>query len=168
MYRLLLSACFALAGIPAEANLVVYFTEGAPTDRFEFVNESACPLQDAKITVDLTASKGGLIFDVTETGAGVSVYQPFDVVEGAEALGNLPQVADGDTGLILEVDTLDTGAAIAFTIDVDDTIGSAATLVSEAEISGAGIMVEARNQRISGFFGADASARVALPPCPSA
>jgi hypothetical protein len=168
MYRLALPFCLISAGIPAEADLVVRFTEGAPKDRFDFVNAGACPLQQAKITVDLTASRGGLIFDVTETGAGFSVFQPFDVVEGAHALGSLPQVADGDTGLVLEVEALDAGGTIAFTIDVDDTIGSAATLVSEAEISGAGIVIEARDQRISGYFGTDASARVALPPCPSA
>jgi hypothetical protein len=168
MHRLALSAGFILAGIQAQANLIVQFTEGAPTDRFAFTNAGDCPMQEARITVDLTASRGGLIFDVTETGAGVSVYQPFEVVEGAQSLGAVPLVADGDTGLILEVERLDPGATIAFTIDVDDTAGTAATLVSEAEISGAGIMIEAGDERISGFFGDDATARVALPPCPSA
>lgn len=153
---------------PAHAELAVSFVEGAPKDRFVFENASDCALKDAVITVDLAGSSGRLIFDVTEQGAGVSVYQPFEVVAGSASLRETPIVKDGDTELKLSVIELWPGDAIAFTIDVDDTIGQRETVVAGAEITGASIVVTTQGQNASGVFGPKAAALVALPTCPNA
>ena len=43
-------------------------------------------MQDLALEIDLTQSEGRLIFDTTATGAGVEVFQPFEVTHGNIAL----------------------------------------------------------------------------------
>ncbi|MEM6888080.1 MAG: aggregation factor core [Pseudomonadota bacterium] len=167
----LATLCLAIScAAPAVSadQLEVRFMEGAPKDRFIFANASACPLEAAVITLDLAGSAGGLIFDVTGTGAGVSVYQPFEVVAGAESLQALPDVLDGDVGLSLAVAGLAPGHEIAFTIDVDDTINRTATMVADSEIRGASVVLDTQGGRYIGTFNGTSSATLALPPCPNA
>ncbi|SLN16085.1 hypothetical protein PSA7680_00433 [Pseudoruegeria aquimaris] len=134
-------ACMAVAlaclGSAAQAGLLVRFVEGAPKDRFEIRNEGTCPTAAGTLMLDLSKSAGGLIFDVTGRGAGVEVFQPFEMVAGAEALASLPKVRDGQDRLELAIENLPPGGLIAFTIDVDDTLGARAITVSGAEIAGA-------------------------------
>ncbi|MDZ4130213.1 MAG: hypothetical protein U1E02_39505 [Hydrogenophaga sp.] len=40
-----------------------------------------------------------IVFDVTGTVAGIAVFQPFELVAGAEALATQPKVVDGDRGV---------------------------------------------------------------------
>ena len=65
---------------PAAADIVVRFDEGAPKDSFTITNADNCALPLTAITIDLAGSAAGLIFDVTGSGAGVSVFQPFQLV----------------------------------------------------------------------------------------
>lgn len=151
----------------ALADLAVRFVEGAPTDRFEFENNATCPIMDATLTVDLAGSVAGLIFDVTGAGAGVQVYQPFEIVAGAQSLSAVPTVKDGDTGLAMQVTRLAPGDRIVFTIDVDDTIDQRESIVSNAEIEGATVRLLFGGTSYSATFTGQADARITLPPCPT-
>jgi len=167
------SSCFALCvatvltctAASAQAGLRASFFEGAPKDRFQIRNESGCVLKDAEVLVDLSTSTAGLIFDVTDQGAGVEVYQPLEMVAGSTALANIPNVEDGQSSIRLEVAELEPGEAIAFTIDVDDTLGTRAITVSGAEIAGASVSVMQDGDRTSGVFTERAEATLAVADC---
>ena len=88
---------------PAAADILVRFDEGAPKDRFTITNTGNCALPLTSVTIDLTGSAAGLIFDVTGSGAGVSVFQPFQLVLGGEHVSTLPQVKDGDRAVSLKL-----------------------------------------------------------------
>lgn len=167
--RLPVLSCLALLALhaPASADITVRFIEGAPTDRFVFEATGACPIPQARLTIDLAGSDAGLIFDVTPTGAGVEVFQPFVLVAGAEFVTATSGVVDGDQRLSLDVAALEPGAQIAFTIDVDDTIGAREITVSGAEITGARVVMEAGDQTLSAPFGPDATARIVHDGCVS-
>ncbi len=162
----LTSALLALAA-PASANMTVQFREGAPTDRFIFDWAGACTVTQATITVDLAGSSAGLIFDVTGEGAGVEVFQPFTLVAGADLVAATSGVTDGAQSLSLEASRLEPGAQIAFTIDVDDTIGAREITVSGAEIQGAQVQLSVDNAVYLATFGTDAVARIAYGACQS-
>ncbi|MGR3501744.1 aggregation factor core [Pseudaestuariivita sp.] len=150
------------------ADVVVSFRDGAPKDRFEVANVGDCDLGAGRLALDFAGSAGGLIFDVTDRGAGVEVFQPFEIVEGAEYLDGFAEIADGDSFALLEFSGMPAGARFAFTIDVDDTGGGREITVSGSEIAGAtatwtqGGMDE---QVSMATFGADGSARIVLPGC---
>ncbi len=148
---------------PAAADILVRFDEGAPKDRFTITNTGNCALPLTSVTIDLTGSAAGLIFDVTGSGAGVSVFQPFQLVLGGEHVSTLPQVKDGDRAVSLKLKGLGPNQRVAFTIDVDDTAGASETMVSGSEIKGATVWAG----KASGTFGTDKIARVKLPACTS-
>lgn len=158
----LLSVAAAVAVASAAfADLNVRFVEGAPKDRFLLENTGSCVLQSAFVTLDLGSSRAGLIFDVSNAGAGVEVFQPFEIVEGDFTVLNRPTILDGDTKLTLELSDLKPGDAVAFTIDVDDTVGQRAITVSDDEISGATVAVQSAGNQSVGVFAGDA--RVSVP-----
>lgn len=156
-----------LTATAAHADLTVSFREGAPKDRFTLTNVSDCVLPHGRVTLDLGTAPAGLIFDVTAAGAGVEVFQPFDVVAGAAALNSLPRVADGDSAVTLDMKGLAAGQSIAFTIDVDDTGGGREITVNGSEISGATINVTLDGVTTTGAFDSSAKARAATPTCQS-
>ena len=163
MKALILSALLATG--PAFADVSVTFSEGAPVDRFTFSPEGGCPIGAVDLVVDLTGSAGKLIFDTTERGAGVEVYQPFVLVTGAEQVAVAPQVRDGDRAVRLALDSL--SAPLGFTIDVDDTIGAREITVAGGEISGATVTLSLAGEAFTGVFDETARARIALPACTS-
>lgn len=142
------------------ADLSIRFIEGAPKDRFEIKNVGACTLPVSSITLDLSTSHGGLIFDVTGRGAGVKVFQPFEVVAGEDVFSTLPTVVDGQNKLDLPISELDAGASIAFTIDVDDTLGKREITVSGSEIAGATVTLVDSASETTATFDAEAKARI--------
>ncbi|QBF32911.1 aggregation factor core [Thalassococcus sp. S3] len=154
-----------LWSVPAAADLDVRFVEGAPKDRFELVNTSACATGPISVRLDLSGSAGGLIFDVTEAGAGVEVFQPFELAEGADALAALPSVADGDDVLTLDLIDLPADTRVSFTIDVDDTLGGREITVSGAEIEGALVTARLQDRQVQSQFTAEATARLGLASC---
>ncbi|MEL7117273.1 MAG: aggregation factor core [Pseudomonadota bacterium] len=133
--------CFALIAAPAAADIRVDFIEGAPKDRFVILNTSACALDAFRIEIDLTGSAGALVFDTTEAGQGVEVFQPFDLVDGADLVAEVPTVNDGDQMVALALTGLGPDQSVAFTIDVDDTLGAREITVSRSEIVGAAVRV---------------------------
>ena len=161
----LLAIALGLAALPAFASIGVSFTESAPKDRFEITNLATCDVVATDVVIDLGASAAGLIFDVTGAGAGVEVFQPFELVAGADALAAVPKVADGDTQVVLSIRRLAPGKRIAFTIDVDDTIGPRGIMVSGSEIQGAVVRVAAAGTSTSGRFSSQGKAVVQTPPC---
>lgn len=150
---------------PAFAKLNVVFSEGAPKDRFTFTNTAACTLSGARLELDLSASSAGLIFDVTASGAGVEVFQPLEFVAGASALSTRPTVKDGDNRVVLDIAQLPAGQSIAFTIDVDYTLGGREITVNGSEIAGAQVVLSAKGKESRGAFASDAKTSVETPSC---
>ena len=161
----ILAIVLGLAVLPAFADIGVRFIESAPKDRFEITNLAACDVVATDVVVDLGASAAGLIFDTTGAGAGVEVFQPFELIAGADALAAVPDVLDGDRQVVLSIRRLAAGKRIAFTIDVDDTIGPRGIMVSGSEIEGAVVHVNAAGTTASGRFSRQGEAVVKTPPC---
>lgn len=108
------------------ANVQIDFIESAPKDSFIVKNTSACVLNNFVVDIDLNDTAGKLIFDTTATGAGVEVFQPFEVVEGSINLVSSNSVKDGDKKLSIAVASLAPNKTVRFTIDVDDTLSNSA------------------------------------------
>ncbi len=156
-----LSVSLALAATaPALADLQVKFIEGAPKDRFVITNVGDCDLGAGQLEIDFSNSDGGLIFDVTGSGAGVEVFQPFEVTAGAELLIAQPTITDGDQLALLDMSGLGVDETITFTIDVDDTIGAREITVAGNEISGTTMTLSLGDKTYSAVM--DAQALVTL------
>ncbi|WP_422064559.1 aggregation factor core [Shimia sp.] len=145
---------------PVHANLSVRFVEGAPKDRFEIKNEGDCVLRESVITLDMSTSQGALIFDVADGGAGVEVFQPFEVVTGKDALASVPAVMDGQNAVDLRISKLSSGDKISFTTDVDDTLGAREITVSGSEIADATVTLTGSQGQRSAQFDTAAKAWV--------
>ncbi len=163
-----LAASLLLAST-ASANLEVSFVESAPKDWFDIKNASNCDMTDVMVTIDLSASAGKLIFDTTGNGAGVQVFQPFEVRQGEVELVSSDEVRDGDTQLSVLIRLLAPGSSASFTIDVDDTVPSGAlgmTMIAGNEIENALATVGvADGQEASGRFNGSGRATVPLNGC---
>ncbi len=143
----------------AKADLTVSFIEGAPKDRFVVSSATdACAEVPMTVTINLDGSAGALVFDVTDQGAGVEVFQPFELVAGAETVSTLPDVSDGDTSVTLALAGLSSAQTVAFTIDVDDTINAREITVTDSEIQGATIEVLQGTAGAQAVFGENATA----------
>lgn len=153
-----------MGAMPALADVEVTFREGAPKDRFVIANKGACATGPMDITIDLAGSDAGLIFDVTDTGAGVEVFQPFVLVSGQAFVANTPAVQDGDNKVVLSLSNLMQDQPVAFTVDVDDTAGGREITVSGSEISGATISIAGG---ATGVFGSNAVAVAKGAACKS-
>lgn len=165
--RLCLITSLSLVSTTAlHADLSVEFREGAPKDRFVFTNIGDCTLDAPRISVDLSGSASGVIFDTTSTGKGVEVFQPFQVVTGAEYLTSDVSVLDGDQTVSLNLDQLGKGQAFAFTIDVDDTAGSREITVSGSELMGATVSMQTSNGNYTATFDDTSTAILKLADCP--
>ncbi len=172
MMNKFLSICLCiwpiLIGQTAQANVEISFFESAPKDRFVFKNTGKCNLQNISLEFDLSKSSGRLIFDTTATGAGVEVFQPFEVTEGSIKL-NAP-VKDGDSKLSLLIANLDSGKSASFTIDVDDTLLKSELgkiRISDSEIQNGMVKISLINHKTSSaIFGSDSKAVIQLVDCP--
>lgn len=161
----LATVCTLLATASAYADIAAVFKEGAPKDRFTFTNVGGCDIVDATLTLDLSGSKSGLIFDVSGQGAGVEVFQPFEMVSGQKAVIEKPSVVDGASKIELKLAKLEPNASIAFTIDVDDTLGGREITVSNSEFSGVVVQLMQASKTYSAPFLANSKANLALPGC---
>lgn len=150
--RFLLSLCLLILPGTAFAascgpRLVATFSEGAPSDRFTLTNTSDPGWSVIEVELDLGPSRGRVIFDVTERGAGLSVYQPFEEATGTAVIADRSAVTDGDTLLTLRFSSFAPGDTFGFTIDLDDTAGFAPTIVSTDEIADGRIRVRFTSDR---------------------
>ncbi|MEM1288683.1 MAG: aggregation factor core [Pseudomonadota bacterium] len=165
MGRFSIAALLMCLGSPAVAGLEVKFVDSAPKDRFTLTNFGTCELLSAAVTIDLSGSPYGLIFDVTSAGAGVQVFQPFELTSGAEYLESQPVVRDGDNQVTLDLAGLPAGETVSFTIDVDDTANSREITVSGEEIVGASVRVDLPAGPLTSPFDARGLARADFSAC---
>ena len=163
--RLALVAVVLLLAGPAAADLRVTFIEGAPKDRFRVENVGSCDIGPAKLTIDMSESRGRLIFDTTGEGAGVEVFQPFEVVSGEEALRSMPEVTDGQNIVTLDIVALAKGQALVVSTDLDDTVGEREITVSGSEFAGTRLGLETGGQTANAVFDTSDSAVVKSGGC---
>lgn len=166
MKLLITLASFAFA-TTAQADLNVRFIEGAPKDRFEIISTADCLNGPVRVEINLALSAGALIFDVTEQGGGVEVFQPFELVAGGDLVSGSSDVKDGDQSLTLTLSQLPKDMPVRFTIDVDDTTSNRQITVNGSEIEGAEVRMSWNGTTQSGVFGADARAMIAGKACAS-
>jgi len=157
------------AASPALADVEVTFRDGAPKDRFTITNIGGCPLGGSDVVINLEGSPSGLIFDITGDGAGVEVFQPFELVTGADLVLTASDVADGDTTLVLSLAPMTTGDSVVFTIDLDDTVGTREITVSGSEIAGADVTLIPADlgPALTAVFDDTGRAVVTVPACVS-
>ena len=153
------------AATSLQAGVQIRFIEGAPKDRFVLTNVGACEVDASTLKIDLSQSAGRLIFDVTEKGAGVEVFQPLEFVEGADALRQLPSVVDGQNTIEFEIASLAVWDKLAFTIDVDDTIGQREITVTGSEIEGATVSYSDADKTSTATFSSEALVNVTTKDC---
>jgi hypothetical protein len=165
----IVASVWLLAGQLAHANVEVTFVESAPKDRFVLHNTSQCALNDLTVHLDLSNSVGHLIFDTTATGAGVEVFQPFEVKKGNLKLISASEVKDGDSTLSLSIQSIAANDSVSFTIDVDDTLTQSELgniRVSGSEITNALIEITTKEQQTSvAMFDNKGKAMVPFPSC---
>lgn len=167
MNKLSVFMCAAFIASPAFSDVQVQFFEGAPKDRFVMTNIGDCDLGPSEIEINFSGTTAGLIFDVTGAGAGVEVFQPFEVATGASFLASEPMIADGDQVATLVLKNLGPQQSIAFTIDVDDTSGGREITVSDDEMRGATVTLSANGETRSSALEANAKAMLKTDACTS-
>lgn len=171
MIKLTLSFCLLVICFTktAFANIEVTFIEGAPKDTFVIKNIGNCPLTNLTVKIDLSHSAGKLIFDTTATGAGVEVFQPFEVTNGSITLSSNNNVDDGDSSLILNIKNLAIKNLASFTIDVDDTLPISELgkiRVAGSEIKNGLVKIQSGNKTLGqGVFGSDSKATIFNKMC---
>lgn len=99
----------------------IVFREGAPVDKFKIENQSK-NWQIKTMDIDLSSSKGRLIFDTISGGKGVEVFQPYQSVSGSAKLSNVALVEDGADAINLNFEKFSSGESFTFSIDVDDQL----------------------------------------------
>lgn len=153
----------------AQADIVVNFIESAPKDRFVIKNSGSCTYTQLVVEIDLTSTAGRLIFDTTSKGAGVEVFQPFEVRDGDLSLFSSDAVKDGEKVLAVAINNLSAGSSASFTIDVDDTLPKSdlgQIRVSGSEIVNGVVNVNYLEQPVSSaMFGKGGKAVVPSPAC---
>ncbi len=126
------------------ATLKVTFKESAPKDSFAIENVGACAAGPFTLAIDLAPSAGKLYFDTTASGAGLQVFQPFELTDGRERVTAAVKVSDGQQVVRLPISGLPPGARVAFTVDVDDNLPNGPrgqTQIDGSEMTGAVVRV---------------------------
>ncbi|MEL6792118.1 MAG: hypothetical protein AAFU55_04660 [Pseudomonadota bacterium] len=165
-YAAAFAAC--IAATAAQADITVDFLESAPKDRFSIRNVDACETGPVRIDIDLAGSAGRLIFDTTASGAGVEVFQPFQLVAGAEKVASVTPVGDGDEAVSFQLSSLAPGEIVAFTVDVDDRLADSSLgqiRVDGSEIAGAIVKVAFEDEPLEARFDASSKARLPYSAC---
>lgn len=160
MKPFVLGIMLSMIASQALSDVAVRFFESAPKDRFE-ISSQDCATGPMRLTIDLGPSAGALIFDVTGSGAGVEVFQPFELISGASQVIEVPRVKDGDKVLVLGLTGLPPDMAVAFTIDLDDTVQSREITVTDGELTGAKVIIEADGMKSQSVF--DATSMTVVP-----
>jgi len=123
----------------------VRFMESGGGDIFIIDNQSRSPLSLVSLSIQLANSRGRLVFDTADGGAGTSMHQPFEPVTDDVGLVGVPIVLDGSQVLRLHFKAFTAGRQFMFVIDLDDQLGHSdfgqadfgQAIVSGAEIEGA-------------------------------
>lgn len=162
-----ISLASILIASTAQADIEITFRDGAPKDRFTITNLSDCATDEVRLTIDLITSQAGVIFDVDEGGAGVEVFQPIEIVQGAELVTFVSDVQDGSNSITLVMSGLSEGGSVAFTADIDDSAGEREITVSGSELAGAYAVIDDGVSLLEGAFDDTGRAVVPLGACVS-
>jgi len=153
----------------AMSKVEVRFIESAPKDSFVIMNHGDCDLQNFVFNVDLTKTRGQLIFDTTASGAGVEVFQPFESQDGDLTLVSGDVVSDGDKTLSVQGRLIPSKKKVSFTIDVDDTLKNSELRqirVTGAEMQDGAVSLSANNaEAVTANFDANNSALFTTTLC---
>lgn len=165
MTNLKILAASIVFASPLSAEIQIEFKEGAPKDRFVISNLGDCDYKNVSMQVDLSNSAGKLIFDTTNQGAGVEVFQPFEIVSGQEWIIDTDTPSDGDQSFALEIAALPSGADLILSTDVDDTIAAREITVRGSEFNGstAAVTIDGRTETVE--FGDTPIARLQPSNC---
>ncbi len=158
MLRTLTICTATLLATSSYADVSVAFRDGAPKDRITLTNEG-CDLSNATLTIDLTATPAGLIFDVTSAGAGVEVFQPVEVTAGTISVR---PVVDGAQVLVMDIPSFPKGSVFSLTADLDDTVSNRQITVNGSEMIGASVSLVMADGIKTAPFGSDGTATLAL------
>jgi len=170
MYSLstLVTGGVMLIATPLAAEIRFSFAEGAPKDRFSIINEADCATGALEVTIDLSTSAGKLIFDTTDAGAGVEVFQPFELIAGEDMVLSATPITDGDDKIQMSLASMSPGAKVTFTIDADDRLTNGALgqiRVAGSEIEGALATVTSAEEAVSGSYDRRSQAVLAYDAC---
>ncbi|MCF2870256.1 aggregation factor core protein MAFp3, isoform C [Octadecabacter sp. G9-8] len=165
MRGILMAGLLAATAGTAQADMQVTFRDGAPKDTFTITNLGSCATGPMVLTIDLAPAPIGLIFDVTDAGGGVEVFQPFELVSGADFVQGASAVRDGDQTLSLDLAAMAQGDEVRFTIDLDDTGGGREITVNGSEMAGAMVLVNGGDAMAEAAFDDTGAARVILAAC---
>jgi len=164
MRHIPIAAALCLA-TPAWADVEVTFRDGAPKDRFTITNIGSCATGEVILRIDLITAPAGVIFDTAEGGPGVEVFQPFELVTGAERVSFVSEVADGANWVTLVLSDLDPREEVAFTIDIDDVSSVREITVSGSEIAGAFAVIDTGEDLLEAAFDETGRAVVTYGDC---
>ena len=162
------------ADITAQANtkyttLSIVFEESAPKDIFTIQNTGQCSTHPMLLRIDMSTSKSGLIFDPTDGGAGVQVFQPLEIRSGRNLIASVSEVRDGDNDVTFMLKSLKPDTVVSFTIDVDDTLPQSErgqTMISASEMQGATVEVKSDGKKaLKSVFTDRSVARIKNIPC---
>ncbi len=162
------AGCAAFLATSAQAEMRFAFVESAPKDRFVIENAADCATGPIDVVIDLGGSAGALVFDTTGAGAGVEVFQPFELIAGADRVIAASPVTDGDKVVRLTLASLAAGATVAFTIDVDDQLEAGPLgqiRVAGSEIVGASATVVSATDEAIGVYDKSGRAAAAFDAC---
>lgn len=113
------------------------------------------------VSIDLTESTGRIIFDTTDGGEGVEVFQAFQIEPGDAVLSADPIAVDGGSTLDLSFTSFGAGQSFTFSIDVDDQLEDSdlgQIQVTGAEIEGAIVEVElSTGSSLTAVFASDST-----------
>ncbi|MDD9877992.1 MAG: hypothetical protein OXR84_11185 [Magnetovibrio sp.] len=143
--RILALAMAAALTAPAAARacgpeIDIRFFEASDGDVFIIANKSRETWLLVTLEIDLVGSKGRLVFDTEDGGAGFSMHAPFAAASGDVGLVAAPDVADGAERVGLSFTQFAPGRDFTFVIDLDDRLESSdfgQAVVSGPEIDGA-------------------------------
>lgn len=169
------AAVLVLAGlaVPAAAadppaDLTVRFEEGLGPDLFHVENTGTCLATVVAVTIDLSSTVGGLVFDTEGGGAGFNAGYPFVLREGGEHVTGAAGGEDGGRALSLDLTGLRRGDRVVFSIDVDDSLEQSPwgrTRIAGPEFDGGRVIAtvrqpNGREETHEATFGPDGRAHV--------
>lgn len=150
-----------LLSTPAFADINLRFIESAPKDRFIIKNDD-CTLSQVDVQIDLSESVGALIFDVTDAGAGVEVFQPVEIQSGTVTAD---PVTDGDQQLSFTINAFEAGSQVVISADLDDVLTDSdlgQIRVAGNELAGTVVRISIDGQSQQAIFSASSNA-VTIP-----
>ena len=140
------------------------FFESDGGDVFRVHNKSQEPWSVASLVISLNGSRGRVVFDTADGGAGTSMHHPFNAISGDVGFVGASHIKDGDQVVTLAFSDFPPGKSFSFVIDTDAKTpeGYDKAMVSEYDIEGAGGEAEmvkgADKVRAKGVFGREGKA----------